>query len=107
MGSRSPIGSGNFFLGGGRPIVKYRDILRSSLQKTAEPIEMPCGLWAGIGPCNYVLDGGPDAAMRRGNFDGERAVGWLEFNVPFQHKYGYIRDEGKGRPIVKYRDALP
>jgi len=21
--------------------------------------------------------------------------GWLEFNVPFQHKYGYIRDEGK------------
>jgi len=19
--------------------------------------------------------------------------GWLEFNVPFQHKYGYIRDE--------------
>jgi len=21
-------------------------------------------------------------------------VGWSEFNVPFQHKYGYIRDEG-------------
>jgi len=20
-------------------------------------------------------------------------VGWLEFNVPFQHKYSYIRDE--------------
>jgi len=20
-------------------------------------------------------------------------VRWLEFNVPFQHKYGYIRDE--------------
>ena len=20
-------------------------------------------------------------------------VGWLEFNVPFQHKYGYIRDD--------------
>jgi len=20
-------------------------------------------------------------------------VGWLEFNVPFQHKYGYIRYE--------------
>jgi len=20
-------------------------------------------------------------------------VGWLELNVPFQHKYGYIRDE--------------
>jgi len=22
-----------------------------------------------------------------------RLVGWLEFNVPFQHKYGYIRDD--------------
>jgi len=22
-----------------------------------------------------------------------KLVGWLEFNVPFQHKYGYIRDE--------------
>jgi len=21
---------------------------------------------------------------------------WLEFNVPFQHKYGYIRDERSG-----------
>jgi len=20
-------------------------------------------------------------------------VGWLEFNVPFQHKYGYIKNE--------------
>jgi len=26
--------------------------------------------------------------------EGMRTVGWLEFNVPFQHKYGYIRDEG-------------
>jgi len=26
-------------------------------------------------------------------------VGWLEFNVPYQHKYGYIRDEiGLGKP---------
>jgi len=23
-------------------------------------------------------------------------VGWVEFNVPFQHKYGYIRDENNG-----------
>jgi len=23
-------------------------------------------------------------------------VGWLEFNVPFQHKYGYIGDESSG-----------
>jgi len=22
-------------------------------------------------------------------------VGWLEFNVPHQHKYGYVRDEEK------------
>jgi len=25
-----------------------------------------------------------------------RLVGWLEFNVPFQHKYGYIREERSG-----------
>jgi len=23
-------------------------------------------------------------------------VGWLEFNISFQHKYGYIRDEQYG-----------
>ena len=28
--------------------------------KTAEPIEMPFGLWARIGPRNHVLDGGSD-----------------------------------------------
>jgi len=27
---------------------------------------------------------------------GESQVGWLEFNVPFQHKCGYIRDESQG-----------
>jgi len=38
-----------------------------SCAKTAEPIEMPFGLWAWIGPRNRVLDGSPevlrDAAM--------------------------------------------
>jgi len=29
--------------------------------------------------------------------DTERVVGWLEFNVPFQHKYGYIRDKNTER----------
>jgi len=31
-------------------------------------------------------------------------VGWLEFNVPFQHKYGYIRDEAMVRntPILHF-----
>ena len=23
-------------------------------------------------------------------------IGWMEFNVSFQHKYGYIRDERSG-----------
>jgi len=46
----------------------------------AEPIEMPFGLLARMGPRNHVLDRGPDVSMGRGNFDG------------------------KGWPIVKYRD---
>jgi len=28
--------------------------------KTAEPIEMPFGLWARMGPRNHVLDTGPE-----------------------------------------------
>jgi len=37
--------------------------------KTAEPIEMPLGLWTRVGPRNYVLDGGPDPHAK-GNFEG-------------------------------------
>jgi len=44
-GSRSPMGRGNFFGVKGRPIVKYRDTT-VICAKTAEPIEMPFGLWA-------------------------------------------------------------
>jgi len=25
----------------------------------------------------------------------QSVVGWLEFNVPFQHKYGYIKDDNQ------------
>jgi len=50
--------------------------------KTAEPIEMPFGLWAGMGQGNHVLDMGPDP--------------------PWE---GVIL-RGKGRPIVKYNDTL-
>jgi len=28
--------------------------------------------------------------------------GWLEFNVPFQHKYGYIKDERSGVESYPY-----
>ena len=31
-----------------------------------------------------------------------RLVGWVEFNVPFQHKYGYIRDEKSGVKCCPY-----
>jgi len=29
-------------------------------------------------------------------------VGWLEFNVPLQHKYGYIRDEATRNDETRY-----
>jgi len=38
-----------------------------------------------------VLHHGKRAANK-----GGRLVGWLEFNIPFQHKYGYIREERSG-----------
>jgi len=57
-GSRSPHGKGQIFWGDGRPIVKYRDTLRSSVQRRLN-IGMPFGLWARMGRRNHVLDGGP------------------------------------------------
>ena len=39
--------------------------------KMAEPIEMPFGLWARMGPRNHVLDGVPDPRWEGAIF-GER-----------------------------------
>jgi len=49
--------------------------------ETAEPIEMPFGWWARVGPRNHVLDGGTDPPW-------EGAI---------------LR---KAAPIVKYKDTL-
>ena len=46
---------------------------------------MKLGREVGLGPGHIVLDGDP--APPKG------LVSW-EFNVLFQHKYGYIRDKG-------------
>jgi len=35
-------------------------------------------------------------------------LGWLEFNIPFQHKYSYIRDKRSGvesYPLTQWRKA--
>jgi len=72
FGLRTLVGSGNHVLDGGgpnpstgmdnfkgegRPIVKYRDILRLPVQKrlNRSRIEMPFGLWARMGPRSHVL----------------------------------------------------
>jgi len=46
---------GNFG-GEGRPVVKYNDTA-VICAKTAEPIEMPFGLWSRVGPRKHVFDG--------------------------------------------------
>ena len=38
------------------------------LWQMAGPIEMPFGMWDGVGDSHHVLDGGPDTPMGRGNF---------------------------------------
>jgi len=61
------MGRRNFEGGKAHPIAKYRDTLRRSAvicAKTAEPIEMPFGLWARMGPSNHVLHG---VQIPRGN----------------------------------------
>ena len=42
--------------------------------------------------------------LTTGTGNGQLAygVGWLEFNVPFQHKYGYIRDQRSGMESYPY-----
>jgi len=50
-----------------------------SAAQTAEPIEMPFGLWTWVGHC--VLDGGPDRSCEA------------------------VILRGKGRTIVKYREC--
>jgi len=81
------MGRGDLEGGKGRPIVKYRDSQRSRA-KTAEPIEMPFGLWARMGPRNHVLDGGPavlrDVAMAT-NFGSQFAI-----NRFLCYNFGYM-----------------
>ena len=36
--------------------------------KTAGPIEMPFGMWGGVGDSHHVLDGDPDLPKGRDNF---------------------------------------
>jgi len=48
--------------------------------------------WSDYGPVMFVL---ATCGPRRCK------VGWLEFNVPFQHKYSYIRDE-----MHRYKEVL-
>jgi len=59
MGSKSSVGRDNFDGEKGRLIVKYRVTNVVICAKTAEPIEMPFGLWVRMGRRNYVLGGGP------------------------------------------------
>ena len=67
-GSDPPMGRGKFCGGeNGRPIVKYREGHSTVVcGKTAEPTEMPFGLWARMGPRNRVLHRGPDPPWEGG-----------------------------------------
>ena len=50
-----------------RPVVKYSDSA-VICPKTAEPIEIPFGIWTQVGPTNHVLDGAQDRHVRSSNF---------------------------------------
>ena len=48
--------------------VSVCDVTTRYPAKTAGPIEMPFGMWGGVGHSNHVLDGGLDAPRGSGNF---------------------------------------
>jgi len=50
----TPPSNGEFWEGKGRPSVKYRDSVPWAVQKTAEPIEISCGMWTQVGPKKHV-----------------------------------------------------
>jgi len=65
-GSRSPpMGRGNFWDGKGLSLLSI-GTLYGHLCKIAEPIEMPFGFWARMGPRNHVLDGPGGPQVLRG-----------------------------------------
>jgi len=67
---RPPIRRGNF--GEWAFIVKYRDCLPRLLSyaKTAELIEMPCGMLSRVDPSNHVLDRSR-STNGKGDFEGD------------------------------------
>jgi len=64
-----------------------------SCAKTAEPIEMPFGLWARVDSTNHVLAGDPDLPMGMDNFEGK--VG------PLQSIGNYRSCAEAMRPVIK------
>jgi len=97
MGVQSPWEGAILRAGKGRPIVKYKDTLQSSV-KMAEPIEMPFGLWVRMAPRNHMLDGSPevlrDVAMAT-NFGTQFAItgfvgyNWLYSDTLFHSRGGF------------------
>jgi len=71
MGSRSPVGRGNFGGRGAHCKVWGHSVV--TCVKTAEPIVMPFGLSARSGSRNHELDGGPDRPQK-GAILGERVA---------------------------------
>jgi len=69
-GSRSPHGKGEFWGGKGRPIVKFRDTLRLSVQKRLNQSRwrLGCGLRLAQGIMNCM---GSRSPMGRGSFGGK------------------------------------
>ena len=84
MGSRSPMGRGNFEAAKGAPHCKVQGHSAVICAITAKPIKMPLGLWAQMGPRNHVLDGGPavlrDIAMATNSGTLFAITGFVGYN---------------------------
>jgi len=69
-------GKVQYWGGEGRPIVMYRDALLWAVKsKTAEPIEMPFGVWTPVGPRTHVLAGPGSSLVPPGEYHWTVSVG--------------------------------
>jgi len=109
------MGSGNFDGAKGRPIVKYGDT-DVVCAKTAEPIEMPFGLWVWMGRRNRVLDEDPDPSWQ-GAILGDRgahlvyglcAISYAITDEPIDFPFGLLTLVGRRKQkFIRIRQMAP
>jgi len=97
MGSRCPYGKGSILMGKRAAHRKVSGRCAVSYAKTAEPIEMPFGMWIRMGLRNRVLDGDPN---RPGHARRQSAVSCAKMAEPIEMRLGFMTRVGPTKRVL-------